>query len=122
MPARIVVVHDDQEFRVCLTTGLSVRGHGVAGFTDPLAAWDALDAAQAVEILITRIYFAPGKSNGVSLARMALLKRPGIQVLFLARLENAHHAEGIGTVLPLPVKIPEVMAVVERLLTSGHRH
>jgi hypothetical protein len=101
-------------------TALSLGGHTVIGFADPLAAWDALDTSRGVEVLITRIYFAPGKSNGVSLARMARLKRPGIQVLFVARPENAHHAEGIGTFLPLPAAVAEVIEVVERLLTPGH--
>ena len=66
MPARIVVVHDGP----CLErmiSGLSQRGHDVRGYSDPLAALSALEDARRVEVLLTRLHFGPGKSNGVAL-------------------------------------------------------
>ena len=54
-----------------------------------MAALDALENAQRVEVLITRVRFPPGKPNGIALALMARHKRPGIKVLFTARPEFA---------------------------------
>jgi len=119
MPARIVIVHDEPDFADPLTAALKLAGHDVAMFMDPAVGWDALDAARRVELLITRINFSPGKPNGISLARMARYKRPSIRVVFTARPEFAQHADGLGEFLSMPVNVPDIVQVVERLLESG---
>src|ERR1700761_4099317 len=101
MPARVVVVHDEPSFVDELMAALNLAGHRAVAFPDPLAAWDALEAARQTEILITRAQFPPGKSNGLALAHMARLKRPGIQVIFVAQPEFARECEDNGTFLPL---------------------
>ena len=53
---------------------------------EPMEALNALEAAQRFEILITRVRFAPGKPNGVSLAQMAQAKQSAIKVLFTVTL------------------------------------
>ena len=63
MPARVVVVHDEPEFVDQLATALGLAGHQVATFPDPLTAWDALEAARRVEVLITRIVFSPANQT-----------------------------------------------------------
>jgi hypothetical protein len=50
------------------------------------------------------------------LALMARNRRPGIRVVFTARAEMKPHADGIGEFLPAPVAIPDLVAVVRRLL------
>jgi DNA-binding NtrC family response regulator len=119
MPARIVIVHDEPDFADSLTAALRSAGHDVATFTDPTAGLDALDEARRVEVLITRVAFTPGKPNGVSLARMARYKRPGIRVLFSALPELEKHTERLGEFMPMPVSVPDVMQAVVRLLGSG---
>jgi len=74
-----------------------------------------------VQLLITRVEFAPGKPHGVALARMARLKLPGIKVLFTALPQYAEHAEGLGAFLPTPVDVADLVAVVERLLEASDR-
>ena len=69
MPARVVVVHDDPTFADPLAALLRA-GQDVALFTDPMAALNALDTARTIEVLVTRVRFAPGQPNGVALARM----------------------------------------------------
>ena len=119
MPARIVIVHDEPDFADSLTTALRSAGHDVATFTDPTAGLDALDEAHRVEVLITRVAFPPGKPNGVSLARMARYKRPGIRVVFAALPELEKHTDGLGEFMPMPVGVPDAMQAVIRLLESG---
>jgi CheY-like chemotaxis protein len=115
MPARVVVVHDEPEFVDELLAALNLAGHGVVAFTDPLAAWDALEAVQQTEVLITRVQFALGKSNGLALARMARHKRPRIRIIFVARPEFAKECEEDGVFLPLPT-VPLIVKTVELLL------
>jgi DNA-binding NtrC family response regulator len=119
VPARIVVVYDDIKFSEELAAQLRAEGHDVAAFPDPLAAWDALEAAKLTEVLVTRVEFPPGRSNGVALASMARLKRPGICVLLLALPKYAEAAAAEGTLLPLPVSVEEAAETVKRLLLSG---
>jgi DNA-binding NtrC family response regulator len=121
MPACIVVVHDDPKFVDQLTAALSIAGYDVAAFVDPMAALIALDAAQSLEVLITRVHFGPGTLNGAALARMARSKRPGIRVLFTALPEWEEYAEGLGKFMPLPVSVPGVVDAVRRMLESDHR-
>src|SRR5271170_3171663 len=121
MPARVVVVHDDTELVEKLSSLLEQEGHDVATFPDPLAAWDALEAAARTEVLVTRVEFAPGRSNGVALASMARFKRPQIQVLFVALPEYAEAVEGIGTFMALPVSSEVIAKAINRLLVSGER-
>jgi hypothetical protein len=108
MPARIVV-HDGP----CLErmiSGLSQRGHDVRGYSDPLAALSALEDARRVEVLLTRLHFGPGKSNGVALALMARLKRPGVKV------DNPELTAGLGEVAEGPVDAASLTDLVDRLL------
>ena len=88
-------------------------------FIEPMEALDALEKAERVEMLITRVKFAPGKINGVALALMARAKRPGIQVIFTALAEFEHLAAGLGEFMAAPVNVPDVVAVVERLLNRA---
>jgi DNA-binding NtrC family response regulator len=118
VPARVVVVHDEPKFSKQTVDALRLVGYEVAAFTDPMAALDALENAQRVEVLITRVRFPPGKPNGIALALMARHKRPGIKVLFTARPEFAQHAEGVGEFMPMPASPQELVASVGRLLQA----
>ena len=119
MPARIVVVHDEPEFADPLAAMLGAAGQDVAVFADPMAALHALDTAQTIEVLVTRVRFAPGQPNGFALARMARIKRPGIRVLFVARPEFAGDAAGLGMFMAHPVSVADVAEAVGHLLPAG---
>ena len=118
MPARIVVVHDDADYVQELADGLRAEGHEVATFPDPIAAWDALEAARKTEVLVTRLSFPPGRSNGGALARMARSKRRNIQVLFLSSSQNAEDIEDMGTIMATPAPAEAVATAVKQLLSE----
>jgi hypothetical protein len=61
VPARIVIVHDDEGLVTGVVAALRTAGHDVAAFKDPLLAHDAIEAAQRVEVLVTRVEFPPGR-------------------------------------------------------------
>lgn len=119
MPARIVVVHDAPYFAEEIATVLRAKGRDVAAFTDPMSALSALESAEKIQLLAARAEFQPGKPNGVSLALMARLKRPGILTLLTGPQEIAHHAEGIGEFLPAPVTVEDFVVAIERLLDGA---
>jgi DNA-binding NtrC family response regulator len=116
MPARIVVVHDDSKFVDELAQVLRAEGLDVATFPDPIAAWDSLEAVQKTEVLVTRVAFPEGRSNGMALVRMAASKRREIKVIFLARPEYAEEVREEGMFMPLDVLPEEVAEEVKRLL------
>jgi DNA-binding response OmpR family regulator len=118
MPARVILVHDDPEVLEPATAALRVAGHDVAAFADSMAAISALEDARVAELLITRVRFPLGTPNGVSLARMARIKRPGIKVLFAALPEMEEHAGDLGEFMPMPVDMSELVATVTRVLAE----
>src|SRR5690348_9977835 len=102
MPARSVVVHDDPIFRDLLVSSLKDSDQDVASFGDTSRAWDALEAAQRLEILVTGVNFGPGKPHGVALARSARMHRRTVRILFVARPEHQEDCAEIGLFLPCP--------------------
>jgi DNA-binding response OmpR family regulator len=119
---RIVLVHDDPEFGIQLTAALTMAGYLVMAFTDPMLALDRLDADPHVKMLITRAQFPPGKPDGITLARMARIKRAGIRVLLMATPEYSAHTEEFGAFMPAPVGVHDVVATVSRLLQPDDLH
>ena len=118
MPARIVVVHDEAEFTDAVVGALLHAGWGAVGFLDPMAALEALGRAQDIEMLITRMRFGLGRPHGISLALMARHRRPKIKLLFTALPEYEAEAIKMGAFLPLPIDIPELLAVVDGMLAK----
>ena len=121
MPARIVLAHSDPQFLSDMLCGLRSSGYDVVGFPDSNGALTALEAAERVEILVTRVVFAQGTPHGVALARMARIRRPGIKILFIVRPELVSHTEGVGTALLIPVTADEVVAKVIEMLSETDR-
>ena len=117
MPANIILVHDDPEFIEGAVAALSLAGHKVVAFREPMEALNALETAQ-FEILITRARFPVGQPNGVALAQMARMKRPWIKVVFTVAAENLEHTEGIGEAVIAPIDIAELVATVGKLASD----
>ena len=112
MPARVVLVHSDPEFARDAEQALRAAGHDVIAFSESLPALNALEKAQRVDLLITRFRFSPGNPNGLSLALMARSRRPGVKVVFTARPNDQHHAEGIGWVVVHPIGVSDLLRIV----------
>src|ERR1041385_2835259 len=121
MPARIVIAHDDLKFVAPLTDAVRRAGLDATTFNNPMVAYDALLAASTVEVLVTAVDFGSGVQYGVALAEMAQERRRRLRVLFVDGPEYAHYAKGIGEFIPMPAKVPEVVAAVTRLLDVDTR-
>jgi DNA-binding NtrC family response regulator len=113
---RVVLVHDNLELVASVAASLMAIGHEVQAFENPLRAISSLTAEHRVDVLVTRLSFAEGLSNGVSLAMMARNRRAALEVLFIAPEEHRAHADGIGDFLPMPASVGRIVSEVERLL------
>ena len=70
-----------------------------------------------IRVLINRVAFGPGKLNGVALARMVRVKRPGTKVVFVARTEHPIR-RGLGVFLPQPLYADLLVATATRLFAA----
>jgi CheY-like chemotaxis protein len=118
MPARIVVVHDDPRKVIALAEALRAHGYEVTRFPDALSAYDALGEAHRVDLLITRIQFDDGRSNGFSLAKWGLTKSSSMQVLFVAPPEFEPLTKDLGEFLPRTASVDEIVAKAGSMLDA----
>jgi DNA-binding NtrC family response regulator len=100
----------------CVVNALSRAVYNVASFADTSCALTAVESAERLDMLITRVTFPEGMPHGVSLALMARRKHPDLKVLFLARQEMVKHTVGVGDVLQTPVLATDVVAKVREML------
>jgi DNA-binding NtrC family response regulator len=119
MPAQVVVVLDDLVFANQTVEALAAQHYEAIAMPGPIAALDALESPDRIEVLITCTLHGDGKPNGVSLALMARSKRRGVRVIFVGTAEQVRHTEGLGTFLESPITVEEVVETVVRLLTVG---
>jgi hypothetical protein len=118
MPGRIVVALEDQALADDVATLLTAEGEDVVALADSMAALSALEAAQTAQVLISSLSFQPGKPNGVALARMARLRRPGIRTAFLGSADMERYTAGLGQLLQEPASAEELAALARKLLHS----
>lgn len=118
MPARIVIVLDDREVGERSAEALRAAGYDAMTLPGSMAAVDALAGAVRIELLVTCLDHGLGKPNGVSLACMARLKRPGIKVLFVGDEALGHYAARLGLFMASPVEVPELVQAAMRLLDT----
>lgn len=120
MPATVLVVHSEPDALNMMVSAIRAAGRDVAGFSDPLAALDAIEADSRVRALVTRIDFGPGKLNGVALVRMLrhnLLRDIG--VVFVGRSENERYLDdGAGEFVSHPIDATVLINAVARVLTE----
>jgi DNA-binding NtrC family response regulator len=94
MPAPVLVVHNEFDTRELALIALRGAGREVADLHNSMAALDAIEANSRVRVLVTGVDFGQGTLNGVAFARMVKVKRPGLQAVFVAALEDHPHTEG----------------------------
>ena len=118
MPAPVLVVHNEFDTRELALTALRAAGHEAASFENPMTALDAIEADSRVRVLVTGLDFGQGRLNGVALALMVKVKRPGLQAVFVASLEDHPHTERVGDFLPTPLDPHALVDVVGHMLTA----
>jgi PAS domain S-box-containing protein len=89
--ARIMLVDDDPDVRLFLTTLLGELGHEVEAFEDAEAALAGLDGSPPDLMLID---FAMPKLNGAQLARLVRERDPDLPIIFVTGYAESDQLEG----------------------------
>ena len=119
MGGRILIVHDDDHFIARAAAALQAVGNTVTTSSAALEAIHQLDAMTPPDVLITRMRFGPGRSNGLALARMAHHRHPQIKIIFTALRDFQDDVAGLGKFLAAPVAIPDLVAAVNDALAGS---
>jgi DNA-binding NtrC family response regulator len=100
---------------------LCSAGHTVQITNHFMPALVALEAEQPIDVFLADVVFPEGGVNGMALARMALVRRPGLKVIYVTghdvpRLDK----EASGPILRKPVSDDQLLAWVDRALAATH--
>jgi CheY-like chemotaxis protein len=77
----ILVVEDDAALRAYTRESLNELGYRVLEAANGAAALETLDREEGIDLLFTDVVM-PGGMNGRQLADQAVVRRPGLKVLF----------------------------------------
>jgi hypothetical protein len=121
MPARIAVIHDQPEFADRLVSALRLAGHDAAEITETVATWRVIADLQRVELLITRVAYPPGRSDGVALA-MKVPNQPDFHVLLAGEPQSAAQSDGRSTSALESATIPNIVKIATHLLDFADVH
>jgi hypothetical protein len=119
MPAEVVVVLQDATLASNTAEALQALGRNAVAIQDPMAALSTLEAARRIDLLVTSGDFAPGKPNGLALARMTRMKRPDLQVVFVGPTTLADIVTSTGAFIPTPTTASEIAIIVEQMIHAG---
>jgi DNA-binding NtrC family response regulator len=122
--ASVLVVDDDIEVLQAVCAVLAHAGHAVERADGGIPALDILDQRKPVDLLLTDVVM-PGL-HGFNLARMAVLRRPEIKVLYYtghSELPIIMQDEGqrYGKMLRKPLLPDDLRREVSEALASSPR-
>ena len=116
MSARVVLVHDEAEFIQNATEHLLRVGYDVVSYDDSMAALNAIEATDGVDLVITRVGMPAGTPNGISLFQVLRNTRPRLVVVFVGHPDREQFTDGIGELVPHPVDLDLLTEAVGRAL------
>jgi CheY-like chemotaxis protein len=112
--AYILLVDDDPAFGRASSEVLRDAGFEVYCAEDFRLALEVLEGDQPVDLLLTDIVM-PQRVNGLALARMARMRRPGLKIIYLTGYDlPGAEREALGSVLRKPIEYDALIAEVER--------
>jgi CheY-like chemotaxis protein len=114
--SHIIVVEDNQELRYALAKLLESAGYVVHQFPDYHGVTELLDSGCG-DLLLVDIMLGKGTPHGISLAAMALVRRPDLPVIFVTGYtEYASYTPENANVLVKPVPDEVLLAAVKSSL------
>jgi PAS domain S-box-containing protein len=116
----ILVVDDEVIIRMMVVDAIQEAGYAAIEAGDGAAGLKVLQSDARIDLLVTDVGL-PGGLNGRQLADAALLKRPGLRVLFITGYaEKSIIGEGdleLGMdILPKPFVLEELIAKIQRMV------
>jgi CheY-like chemotaxis protein len=116
--AYILVVDDDPVFAAATGAVLRNAGFDVCYAEDFRLALEVLEGSQPVDLMLTDIVM-PQRVNGLALARMARMRRPGLKIVYMTGYDLAGaEREALGSILRKPFENDALIAEVERSIAG----
>jgi len=114
----ILLVDDDDILREILALQLDDSGYEVLTAPDYRDALALIESARRLDLLLLDIVM-PGRLDGLALARMASLKRPGLPVIHITGYDLGDAAEEArGPVLRKPIDQSALLTEISRSLAA----
>jgi DNA-binding NtrC family response regulator len=120
MPNRILVIEDDKPTRYAYQRALEAAGYPTEGFRTYFDAADEIDNG-AGALLVVDLQLPAATPQGVSIARMARYRRPGLPIIFVTgHPETAELVdEEVGPIMLKPIDLGLLVATVRDLLKAA---
>ena len=114
----VLLVDDDSLFRQSTAAGLRQAGYTVREAADHRTALDMLEDRD-FDLLCTDIVM-PDSLGGLALARLALQRRPGLQILYVTGYDIPK-LHGSSRVLAKPIDPCRLVAEIGRMIDRQHQ-
>jgi DNA-binding response OmpR family regulator len=110
-----MIVEDDEATRYAYERALTAAGYRTKGYADYFAAADDIDRGLD-GLLIVDLGLPPGTPQGVSVARMAQFRRPGLPIIFVTGHPELADVlpDDLGPVFLKPVDMDNLVHHVRR--------
>jgi len=117
----ILLYEDDALCAQTFANILCSAGHTVQITNHFMPALGALEAEQPIDVFLADVVVPEGGVNGMALARMALVRRPGLRVIYVTGYDvPGLDSQASGPILRKPVSDEQLLACVERVLAAKH--
>lgn len=112
----VLLIDDDDAVRYSMAKALEAVGFAVTTARDYRDALPVVHGDGPLDLLITDIVM-PRRVNGFALARMGLMRRPALKVIYVTAFDDVPTSEAAGPVLRKPVTGEALVAAARRALT-----
>jgi DNA-binding NtrC family response regulator len=121
-PASVLVLDDDDGFRRFLVQALSGAGYSVVDSGDANEVLTILDGKIFFDLLITDIKMPRFQAHGIAVGNMAMLKRRGIKIIYVAGDPGQVPRDFIDTaetpLLGKPIRLEVLLETVAAVLKA----
>jgi DNA-binding NtrC family response regulator len=116
----ILLVDDDEACAFATAAHLTDCGHQVISVHSSMMALDILEAEVKIDLVLTDIVLARGKPNGISLARMAHVKRPDIKTVLMTGCRDIAGDESMmpGRLFYKPLDFDKLAQAIEAIISA----
>ena len=84
----ILVVEDDESLRYAIAKQVEAAGYESIAVNSTMAALNVLDSPRKIDLLLTDIVMLKGQPNGVTLGRMARMKRLNLKIVLITGYDD----------------------------------